>query len=285
MDFFNVAIEAVKGVLMMMRPADFVDILIVAFVAYKTARLVRETRAEQLIKGLVVLVVVTQLSHWLQFNTINYILRNTMQVGVVALLVVFQPELRRALEKVGRSNLGNILFSSQNQNIDSTVSEIVKAVDVFAKDRTGALIVIERETRIGDIITTGTELDAIISAELLINIFTVKTPLHDGAVIVRDGKIKAAACLLPLTQNNSLSRELGTRHRAALGISEVSDSVVVVVSEETGKISIALDGGMTRNLTVDSLQKALYKTLAPDTAEKRTGDIRAWKERLKWSKK
>ncbi len=283
MNFFDAAMQAVQNFFMMMRPADFVDIIIVAFVIYKATKLVRETRAEQLIKGIVILVVVTQLSHWMQLNTISYVLRNTMQVGVVALLVVFQPELRRALEKVGRSNLGRI-FSPQNQNIDATVSEISAAVEVMSKERTGALIVVERETRIGDIIKTGTELDAIMSAELLMNIFEPKTPLHDGAVIVRDGKIKAAACLLPLTQNNSLSRELGTRHRAALGISESSDAVVVVVSEETGKISIALDGDMTRNLTVDSLKKALNKTLLPDTSAT-PGDIKAWKEKLKWSKK
>lgn len=268
----------------MMRLADFVDIFIVAFVIYKAARLIRETRAEQLIKGIVVLLLALQLSHVFRLNTINFILRNTMQVGVLAVLVVFQPELRRALEKVGRTSIGNI-FSADTVDTGAAVEEIAKAVDFLSKERIGALLVLERDTKVGDLISTGTEVDALISAELLVNIFAPNTPLHDGAVIIRANKIKAAACLLPLTQNENLSRELGTRHRAALGVSEISDAAVVVVSEETGKISIALNGDMTRSLTADTLKRALLKALSPQQPRNSKGGVALWGERFKWRKK
>lgn len=165
------------------------------------------------------------------------------------------------------------------------INEVASAVDVLSKERIGALIVFERETKIGDIIRTGTEIDAICSAELLINIFIPNTPLHDGAVVVRSSKLKAAACLLPLTQNENLSKELGTRHRAAIGITESSDSVVAVVSEETGKISFAKDGSLTRNLTSDTLSKALRKALTDEsTAAQTKSKFSRWKEKLKWQK-
>lgn len=281
MGTISLAFEAVRDFLLAMRPADFADIIIVAYILYKAIKLVRETRAEQLVKGIVVLVVVTQLSQWLQLSTLNYILRNTMQVGVVALLVVFQPELRRALEKVGRVSL----LTTSKEDIENIVNEIANAAGALSSEKTGALVVIERETKIGDIISTGTKLEADLSAELLVNLFVPKTPLHDGAVIVRDGRIVSAACILPLTQNNRLSRELGTRHRAAIGVSEVSDAVVVVVSEETGKISVALDGVITRNLTVETLKKALYKTLRTENSTKNPAKLLDWKEWIKWAQK
>ncbi|MCG8501141.1 MAG: diadenylate cyclase CdaA [Firmicutes bacterium] len=256
----------------LIRFRDVIDIMIVGYVIYRGIKLIRETRAEQLLKGIVILVVVTQLSEWLQLNTINFILKNTMQVGVLALLVVFQPELRRALEQMGRSRFGNI-FSFEEEDkenrIIGMIEEITKAVQSLSDNRIGALIVVERDTKIGDIIRTGTTLDSMVSAELLVNVFVPNTPLHDGAVIIRENKIKAAACFLPLTQNQDLSKELGTRHRAALGISENSDAVAIVVSEETGKISIALNGDLTRNLTVETLKKALNKTLQFNTNKKR----------------
>ncbi len=257
----------------LIRIVDFLDVIIVAYVIYQAIRLISKTRAMQLLKGIIILVVATQLSEWLQFNTINFILKNTMQVGVLAVLIVFQPELRRALEQMGRSRFSNLFNFEDNdaeENIDQRIEEISKAVKTLAEDRIGALIVIERETKIGDIIRTGTTLDAIISAEVLVNIFIPNTPLHDGAVIIRENKIKAAACFLPLTLNENISKALGTRHRAALGISESSDSVTIVVSEETGKISIALDGDLTRNLTVETLKKALKKTLFMNKDEKKS---------------
>ncbi len=265
----------------LVRFRDIIDVVIVGYIIYKGIKLISETRAEQLIKGIVILVVVTQLSEWLQLNTISFILKNTMQVGVVALLVVFQPELRRALEQMGRSRFGNIFnfdeIADTDDTITNTIDEIIRAVETLADNRIGALVIVERDTKIGDIIRTGVTLDSLVSAELLVNIFVPNTPLHDGAVIVRGGKIMAAACFLPLTENPYLSKELGTRHRAALGISENSDSVAIVVSEETGKISVALDGDLTRNLTVETLKKALIKTLKINRHEKRKNKLLLWK--------
>lgn len=249
----------------LLRLWDILDILIVAFVIYKGVKLVRETRAVQLIKGLVILLVATQLSSWLQLNSLNYLLVNAMQVGLIALLVVFQPELRRALEKVGRSTIGRI-FSTAEYDVEGVVREVCDAVSHMSAEKIGALIVFERKTKLGDIINSGTALNSDVSSQLLSNIFIPNTPLHDGAVIIRENKILAAACFLPLTQNNNLSKELGTRHRAAIGISENADCAVVVVSEETGKISLALNGSMTRNLTPETLAKALNKMLGDDQA-------------------
>ena len=282
--FFQNLYDYVLQFISMIRLNDIIDILLVAYILYKGAKLVKETRAEQLVKGIVVLILATQLSGLLHFNSLNFILKNTMQVGVVALLVVFQPEFRRALEKVGRTSIGSV-FNSDEAATEKMINEVAGAVDILSKERIGALIVFERETKIGDIIRTGTEIDALCSAELLINIFIPNTPLHDGAVVVRAGKLKAAACLLPLTQNENLSKELGTRHRAAIGITESSDSVVAVVSEETGKISFAKDGSLTRNLTSDTLAKALRKALTDEsTAAQTKSKFSRWKEKLKWQK-
>jgi len=211
-----------------------------------------------------VLLVATQLSEWLQLTTINYILKNTMTYGVLAVVVVFQPELRRALEQIGRSKFKDIFIvdeESKEDKVKKSIDEIIRSVDVLAKTFIGALIVIERNTMMGDIIRTGVPVNASISAELIVNIFTPNTPLHDGAIVVREDKIMSAGSFLPLTENYDLSKELGTRHRAALGISEVTDAVAVVVSEESGKISLAINGGLTRNLGIETLKMALEKLL------------------------
>ena len=264
-EFLSEFVENFGRFMSTVRFADVIDIAIVAFIIYQAFRLVRETRAEQLIKGILILIIMLQLSSWLGFNTMQYILENTMQLGFFALLIIFQPELRRGLERMGRGTAGRLLsFNNREEVVESTVDEVARAVDNLARNKVGALICMERLTKLGDIIKTGTELNSRISAELLINIFVPNTPLHDGAVVIGSNKILAAACFLPLTHNNDLSKELGTRHRAAIGLSENSDAVVIVVSEETGKISIALDGGLTRNLTVDSLKKALLKTMQAD---------------------
>jgi len=239
-----------------------IDISIVSFVIYWLIVLVKDTRAYQLIKGIIVLLIATQLSEWLQLTTINYILKNTMTYGVLALIVVFQPELRKALEQIGRSKFKDIFVideESKEDKLRKSIDEIIRSVDVLSKTFIGALIVFERKTMMGDIIRTGIPVNANISAELIVNIFTPNTPLHDGAVVVRGDKIMSAGCFLPLTDNYDLSKELGTRHRAALGISEVTDSIAIVVSEESGKISLAIDGGLTRNLSVDTLKMALEK--------------------------
>lgn len=241
-----------------------IDIGIVAWVIYKLIILVKETRAWQLIKGILLILVATELSKMLGLKTINFMLQSMLSVLALGAIILFQPELRRALEKIGRSRFKDIFgFDEANSQIQITalIEEIVKACMELSTKYTGALIVIERDTKIGEIINTGTQLDSNVSSELIINLFVPDTPLHDGAIIIRENKIKAAACFLPLTDNPNLSKELGTRHRAALGITEVSDSIAVVVSEESGKISFALNGGLTRNLTSDTLRKALNKNL------------------------
>lgn len=239
-----------------------IDISIVSFVVYWLIVLIKDTRAYQLIKGIIILLVSTQLSEWLQLTTINYILKNTMTYGVLALVIVFQPELRRALEQIGRSKFKDLFLideESKEDKLKKDMDEIIRSVDVLSKTFTGALIVIERNTMMGDIIRTGIPVNAAISAELIVNIFTPNTPLHDGAIVIREDKIMSAACFLPLTENYDLSKELGARHRAALGISEVTDSIAIVVSEESGKISMAINGGLTRNLSIDTLKMALDK--------------------------
>lgn len=276
--------ESVWRFITLMRPSDFIDISIVAFALYKGIKLVRETRAQQLVKAVVILLLILWGSTLFRLHTITYILENVMQVGFIALLIIFQPELRRLLEKVGRSKIGNI-FSPAPENVDHMVEELAEAATYLSAHKIGALIVLERGTKIGEIVTTGTRLSADISSALLINIFIPNTPLHDGAVVIQDGRISAASCLLPLTQNDSLSRELGTRHRAALGMTEISDAIVVVVSEETGKISVARDGDMVRNLTGDTLRRTLYKNLVEAESPKPVEELRKWKGALRWKKK
>lgn len=262
-----------------------IDISLVSYIIYKIIMVVRQTRAGQLIKGIVILLIATQVTGWLGLNTINFILRNTMTLGVLAILIVFQPELRGALERIGRSRFGrmfNFGEDSYQERIQKTVDEIVKASEDLSKSSTGGLIVVERETKLGDIIKTGTILNASVSSELINNVFFPYAPLHDGAMIIGDEKIKAAGCFLPLTENRSLSKELGTRHRAAIGVTECSDAIVVVVSEETGRISTAYDGTLTRNLVPDTLRKALLKVLLPEKQEKERMVI--WKGKHIWKR-
>ena len=266
------------------RLTDILDILIVAYLFFKISSLVRETRAGTLIKGIVLLLIFMWASNVLQLNTISYLLRNFAQFGIIAVLIVFQPELRRALERVGRTNFSS-LFGTQRDSVEALAGEIATAAAAMSSRRIGALIVLERDTKIGDIVRTGCEIDSKVSSELLINIFIPNTPLHDGAVIIRDNRIEAARCILPLTHNDMLSREFGTRHRAALGLSESSDAAVIVVSEETGKISFALNGNMSRNYTEETLKKAIMKVLSSDSNKAESGKFFArWKERFAWRK-
>ena len=230
-----------------------IEISLVSYAIYKVIQMVRETRAIQLVKGLIFILVFSWLSQVLGLKTIAFLLKSTLQLFGFSLIVLFQPELRRALEKLGSSGFQDFMIrKNEEERIKTTASieAIVKACTKLSEEYIGALIVIERGTKIGEIINTGTPMDAALSSELLVNIFVPKTPLHDGAVIIRSNIIKAAACYLPLTQNAGLSRELGTRHRAALGITEISDAIAIVVSEESGKISYAHNGGLT-NTTPD----------------------------------
>ena len=246
------------------RMRDVIDIVIVAAVLYKLFVLLRETRAEQLAKGIVVLLVLTKVSEWMQLYTINWILNNAMTVGTLALLIVFQPELRRGLEYIGRSRLlTKSLIEVRGESLSNVVEEIVEAAASLSRQKIGALIVMERQTGLNEVVETGTKINGNVTSDLLINIFIPNTPLHDGAVIIKDDKIKAAACFLPLTDNTSVSKELGTRHRAALGISERSDSLSIVVSEETGAISIAENGTISRYLDTKTLKQILLDMYKP----------------------
>lgn len=236
---------------------DVLDILIVAFLVYKVLGFIRETRAEQLAKGLLILVIITLASKALHLYTLNWILSGVMTVGLLALVVIFQPELRRALEHLGRSRFVNVLNGVDKEDAKRMVLEMVKAIDSMSSSRTGALIVIEGETALNDIVETGTVIDASVSAEMIGNIFYEGAPLHDGALIIRGDRLHAAGCVLPLTQNKQLSKELGTRHRAGIGITENSDAMVIIVSEETGVISIAQNGNLTRFVDVKKIEKTL----------------------------
>ena len=237
---------------------DVIDIIIVAFVIYKLLGLIKQTRAEQLMKGVLLLVVATFLSGFFNLHTINWLLNGAVMLGAVAILVVFQPELRRALEYMGRSKIVKAPLKQMDKEKGKQISaHIIKALETFSKDRVGALIVFERETSLYDIVETGTVVDAQLSEQLLGNIFYEGSPLHDGAVIIRDGRIYAAGCVLPLTRNNTISKELGTRHRAGIGITENSDALVIIVSEETGIISMASDGQLSRFLDIKTVEKTL----------------------------
>lgn len=247
--------QAILNFFSNVRIQDIIDVLIVAYVIYKVLFLIRETRAEQLIKGIIILLIVQKLSEIAKLYVLNFLLKNTMTIGVVALLIVFQPELRRALEYIGRSKLiGNSLADIFEEENNIAIDEIVHAVGKLSRDRIGALIVLERETGINDIVGTGVPIDSKISSSLLINIFIPNTPLHDGAVIIRKNRIMAAGCILPLSENQNISKELGTRHRAALGMAEQSDSIVIIVSEETGTISVSMEGKLTRYIDTSTLK-------------------------------
>ncbi len=245
---------------------DIVDIAIVAFVFYYLYKFIRERRAGKLAAGILILMLVLMLSSLLEMHAIGFILTNVFQVGIIALIIVFQPELRSALEKVGAEplrglrNIGEGKMSSTAQTL-SVIGEITQAVCDMSLDKTGALIVIERSTKLGDIIKSGTVINANTTAFLIRNIFFNKAPLHDGAMVIRDERIYSAGCFLPLSTNDDIIKDLGTRHRAAIGMSENSDAVIIVVSEETGTISIALEGHLKRNYSYNTLKKELVRLL------------------------
>ncbi len=241
--------------------SDILDILIVAYIIYKIIFWIKETRAWVLFKGILVIFALAAVAMLLKLNTILWILSNTISVGIIAVIVVFQPELRKALEQLGKGKFFTSFARSSEETDDKaaqrTVDEIVKAAEKMGSVKTGALILIEQKVPLGDFERTGIPVDAIVSSQLLINIFEHNTPLHDGAVIVRRNRVAAATCFLPLTDSNEVSMELGTRHRAAIGASEVSDAYVIVVSEETGAISLARGGVLYRNLSPEQLKSMI----------------------------
>lgn len=257
---------------------DIIDIVLVSYVIYKLLLLVRGTRAIQLLKGIMVIVVAWLISTFFELRTLQWLMSQAFTYGLLAIIIIFQPELRRALEKLGS---GSFLFRSvhpEEHIISNTASEITKAASYLSKRRIGALIVIEKETGLTDYIESGTPLNALISSELLINIFIPNTPLHDGAVIIRNDQIMAAGCYLPLSENPYISKELGTRHRAAIGVTEISDGISIIVSEETGHISISKNGEIDRGLNEEKLKNKLIAELSPEP--KATSPI--WQKR--WHK-
>ena len=268
-----------------------IDLAIVIFLIYYFLKIVKGSRAWQLIKGIVLLVVITWLSGLFNLKILNWILTGIMNLGVIAIIVIFQPELRRGLEQLG-TNKFTKFFGIDKDLATKTKEDIYKiviAATELSKTKTGALIVIERDIKIQDIISSGIPMNADVSPQLLVNIFEPKTPLHDGAVVISNNKIAAAACVLPLADDKDIAKELGTRHRAAIGISKESDSIVVVVSEETGKISVAKDGTLIADLREDSLKKILItnvvtKRFAVEKQERKE-KIKSIREKIQKNKK
>lgn len=261
---------------------DILDILGVAYLMYILLVWIKDTRTWALFKGVVIVLVVAILSYILQLHTLWWVISNTITVGTIALLVVFQPELRRALEQIGRGRLFNSFFIVSDYAVegmsDESVEAIAKSCMHMSKYKTGALIVIEQDTKLGDVERTGITIDAMITSQLLINIFEKNTPLHDGAVIIKNNRIAAATCFLPLTDSMEVSKDLGTRHRAAIGISETTDAMVLVVSEETGVISYVKNGKIRRGLDVEIIKKILMSTRKKKRSDRKKG---IWKGKQK----
>ena len=257
---------------------DVVDILIVAYLFYKILRFIKDTRAEQLFKGVIILLVATQVSGMLKLHTLYWILVKILEAGFILPFIIFQPELRAGLEHLGRNTnlyrFGTQAKSAYELNVEKVISEMLGAVYDMAGRKIGALLVLEGKTKLNEIVETGTEIDAKITKQILCNIFIPNTPLHDGAVIIRDGKIKSAACFLPLTQRKDLSKDLGTRHRAGIGISEISDSLILIVSEETGHVSIARAGKIYRDVSKERLANILKNFYKNNSVEKGLGLVK-----------
>ncbi|MGL4572134.1 MAG: diadenylate cyclase CdaA [Clostridium sp.] len=256
-DFFIGALNSIKHISVW----SIVDILVVSYIFYKGYMLIKETRAEQLLKGILLIVALIPISYILRLDMLYFILNKTLTIGVLSVVIIFQPEIRRALEHLGRSAFDESHNIGDVKQREVVVDEIVTAVENLAETKTGALIAIEQGTGLGEVLASGTIIDAVISSALLENIFVVNTPLHDGATIIRQDRIYASGCVLPLTNNNSINKKLGTRHRAGIGLSENSDALVIIVSEETGVISLAIGGRLTRNYDKEKLKKTLLSIM------------------------
>lgn len=269
-NFFHELLTSFKTI----KFTDVLDILVVAFLFYQVFILIRSTRASRIIKSIALLLAVTWITSIVDMNSLYFIMSKILEIGIIALVIMFQPELRRLLEKMGSSSIKELIGAEPEvREMDAAISATVSACEIMSKERVGALIVFERQMLLDEYFKTGTVLDAKISDQLLRNIFFPKAALHDGAVIVRESRVAAAACVLPLTENTHLSSDLGTRHRASIGISEVSDAVVVVVSEETGTISVAIGGMLKRHLAPKTLERLLINELASEKEPKKTAKI------------
>ena len=263
-------LEKIGNYLVLVRFTDILDVVIIAFLVYKLLDLVKSTRAENILKGVVIFLLALWLSEIFHLNGIAYILGNMVQVGILALIILFQPEIRQILEKLGSKNIRLLRAftpAQQQTELEKAIDQTVIACSEMSQTKTGVLIVFERHIQLDDMVRSGTTLDAAVSSELLKNIFFVKAPMHDGAVIIRNGRILGAGCMLPLSKNVNLSRDLGMRHRAGIGMSENSDAVVVIVSEETGSISVAVGGMLKRHLMPETLSKLLRNELMPQPEE------------------
>lgn len=249
---------------------DIIDIAIMAFLIYKFIELIRSTNSGKVAKGIILVLVALLVSSLCNLYTVSWLLNRAVEVGVLALVILFQPELRKLLEQVGSSRIGKVFSGGRvaaSDELDSAITQTVEAYAELSKSKTGALMVFERNNMLDDAIRTGTRLDTVVNSELLKNIFWNKAPLHDGAVIVRDGRIVGAGCMLPMSGNVNLSRELGMRHRAGIGASEQTDAVVAIVSEETGSISVAVGGMLKRHLAPETLERLLRNELMPEKKE------------------
>ena len=270
MDAILAVLEKAGRYLLTIRITDLLDIAIMAYLVYKLLSLVKSTRAANILKGVAIFLAALWLSSVLELRSVNYLLSHMVSVGVLALMILFQPELRQILEQIGSKNIRLLrVFAPEQQvsEMEQAIDQTVMACTEMSNSRSGVLIVFERKILLNDMVRSGTTLDASVSSELLKNIFFVKAPMHDGAVIIRRGRILGAGCMLPLSKNVNLSRDLGMRHRAGIGMSENSDAVVVIVSEETGSISVAIGGMLKRHLTSETLSKLLCNELMPAPEE------------------
>lgn len=281
MELLNVAINSVKNISF----SSIMDIIVVTFIFYKTYMLIKETRAEQLLKGIILIVFLIPISSFFNLTMLNWILTKTITIGVLSFIIIFQPEIRSALEHLGRTTFLDKPIIEDEEKLEKIIGEITNAADSLSKNKTGALIIIEQLTGLQDIANSGIKLDAELSSALLENIFVVNTPLHDGATIIRNDRIMSAACILPLTNNRNINKKLGTRHRAAIGISENSDALIVIVSEETGIISLAVNGNLTRNYDSEKLRNILVRIIRKRNSKKSTirEQVKLWKEKVKKS--
>ena len=288
MDFSPSTLVLVVNYLMTIKVTDVIDMAIIAFVVYNILIRLRPTTSVRILQGVLVLLVIMWLSTIFDLQCINFLLNHAVEWGVLALIIIFQPELRRALEKIGSSTGIKQMFIREEAlpAIEQAIQETVTACTEMSQSHTGVLLVFERDIRLDDVLRSGTKINADVSSELLKNIFFIHAPMHDGAAIVRDGRLLGAGCMLPLSKNVNLSRDLGMRHRAGIGISENSDAVVVLVSEETGAISVAVEGSLRRHLSAETLEKFLRNELLPHDTEneqKRTlQDLKASLYQLKY---
>ena len=280
MEAIKIALERSLNLLATMGIADIVDILLVAYLIYKAIWFVRRTNSYNLAKGILVFLIVMLIANLFRLKMISYVLRKAAELGLIALVILFQPELRRLLERMGSSFSAS--RSQSGTEMDSAIAHTVLACTEMSASKTGALIIFERNVKLNEIMSTGTIINADTNAELIKNIFFNKAPLHDGALIIRAGRIAAAGCVLPLTKSTNLSKELGMRHRAGIGLSEQSDAVVVIVSEETGAISVAIDGMLKRHLTAATFERLLRSELIVEEADdKPRGFIQTLKKLIK----